>query len=101
MFASVDRGTGCQLVAGGGCSRQRQSGRGGRRSRGQMARALEHCVRLINWRLVLQATDAQKQQKAEQGDPQVITAKDGTQLLEQRARPGSSSAQAAATGEVR
>lgn len=46
-------------------------------------------------------TDAEKQRKAEQGEPQVITAKDGTQLLEQRARPGSSSAQVAATGEVR
>jgi hypothetical protein len=47
-----------------------------------------------------QETDADKQRKAEQGEPQVVT-KDGVQILEQRARPGSSSAQVAATGEVR
>lgn len=65
------------------------------------ARMPEYAMSSSHRRRVLQETDAEKQRKAEQGEPQVITAQDGTQLLEQRARPGSSSAQVAATGEVR
>lgn len=46
-----------------------------------------------------QETAADKQKKAEQGEPQV-TQKDGVDMLEQRARPESADPHVAATGEV-